>query len=151
MRGRQSELPQPGIKACRAIPHCPGHNGESPWQGTLQQWATALFCCLPIFPLAGSLSAPTLEGIWPSVMVSPNHGENKGRSCHCKAPFPSRYCGGAHQNHTVPDGDMLWQPQTSCKKQSRRQGQSSLVLFVFLSHLENWSVAEATQGLNIEG
>lgn len=47
-----------------------------------------IFCCLPVFPLAGSLSAPTLEGIRPSVMVSPNHGENKEGAVTAKPHFP---------------------------------------------------------------
>lgn len=95
-------------------------------------------------PLTGNSCAPMLEGIRSLLIVSPNHGENK--ESHCQEPcFPPNTV-EEHIKFTVPyHGTAV----NISQEQRRRQEHASLGLFVFLSHLENWSVARATQGLNI--
>jgi len=47
-----------------------------------------IFCCLPVFPFIGGISAPTLEGIQPSMTISPNNEQNKEGAVTVKPRFP---------------------------------------------------------------
>lgn len=88
---------------------------------------------------------PMPEGVGSLLIETPNHAENK--QSHCKEPsFPPNTV-EEHIKFTVP---YPWTVTNILQEQGRRQERASLVLFVFLSHLENWSVARTTQGLNIE-
>lgn len=139
-------------KSCHSLAWCLQSHSWFSWTGWgkplprhYTEMGFSTFCCPPVFPLSGNSCDSVPEGVGSLLIATPNHGENK--QSHCKEPsFPPNIV-EEHINFTVP------YPGTAInilQEQGRRQEQASLVLFVFLSHLENWSMARASWGLNIE-
>lgn len=149
MPERESELSQPGIK-----PAEPSHTVLATMGEVLAKALSSNGLQHILLPSCLS-SCRKLECPSTWTCLNLNDGTAKpwreqGRSCHCKAPFPSWYCWGALQNHTVPYAvtvlNTLQEPE-----QKARTGKFGFIccLFFFLSHLPNLSVPKPT--LNIEG